>query len=73
MSQFWAVPLNDTLGTHDGPWPSGYLHDAGEGLCVGCDDYFGKPCANDALTFHNGSGYGLASSSDRLRARAFDH
>ena len=58
-SQQWTVPSNaGAPGVL-----SGYLRDAGEGLCVGCGDYFGNPCANDALSFKNGSGHGAGMQS----------
>jgi hypothetical protein len=54
LSQHWTLPAAaDEIGT-----VAGYLRDAGKGLCVGCGDYFGSPCANDALTLKNGSGFG---------------
>ena len=65
-SQLWSVPADDTKGSTAAPWPSGYLRDAAEGLCVGCGAYApaGGPCANDALTFHgNGSGFGAGMAA----------
>lgn len=55
-SQMW-----DIARTADGKALSGvssYFRDAGRGLCVGCGNFWGQPCANDALTFNNGSGHG---------------
>jgi hypothetical protein len=64
-SQFWSVPTNDTKGSTSAPFPSGYLRNAGQGLCVGCGAYApaGGPCANDALKFRNGSGYGAGMAA----------
>ena len=38
------------------------IHDAGSGLCIGCND-FASNCANDAARFHNGSGHGLGMAA----------
>ena len=38
------------------------VHDAGRGLCIGCND-FASDCANDAARFHNDSGYGLGMAA----------
>ena len=50
--------LSSCQGATGWPWPSGYLRDAGSGLCAGCGDFFGG-CANDVLQENNGSGHGL--------------
>jgi hypothetical protein len=67
LSQLWAVPAvhssSSPPSVNSAPAPNhGYLHDAGEGLCVGCGGYV-SGCANDALAFHNGSGYGAGMAA----------
>ena len=51
--QLWSLPPRGALGC---------VHDAGAGLCIGCND-FASDCANDAARFGNGSGHGLGMAA----------